>query len=122
MPGGPTSEARICYLVTIRKHQVLDYVDVTDLDSVAFQIFEVSNLALDTYADELDTHNHLHRHMLCKIKKSFKYKPFTSLSGFKVQYDTVAKGDEEKVRKYIHKNWDQCHIQCALAHDNQYNL
>ncbi len=105
-------------LVTICKHQVKDWVDPLDLDSISLQV--LSGLTLDTFADELQPkYLQLHRHCLVRVPKKWRY-TITSLDGYRIYYDKVLKGQEQLVRNYIHKNDDECHTECNYAYHRQY--
>ncbi len=110
----------LLWLVTIRKHKVLDWVDPLELDSVALQVFNDPSVEVDTYADEIDpTYLQLHRHLLIKTPSSWRFTQ-TSLDGYRVHYLRCALKDASKLRCYIHKNGHECHLECNSAYNGDY--
>ncbi len=105
------------YLITIRKHQVKDYVSVDELLSVLGRFVELYPNA-DIVDKGIECHGmymQLHTHFIVCTPKKFYYRLFSQWEGFIIHYKLIEIGciqDMLSVIDYIHKN----------DHNNKYVL
>ncbi len=92
------------YFLTIRKHQVKDYVDINDLlRIIEYLKTKFPSLAMGTNSFEVDNkYKQLHFHGIIEISEPFYYKGNTSFGGFRLYWRPLY--NKNKLIKYITKD------------------
>ncbi len=93
------------YFLTIRKHQVKDYVSEEDLVSILNTLERRLPLIVTDVVYEIDPkYLQLHSHIILKTPYSVYYKQHSSINGFRVYWRKVE--DLKPTYSYMHK--DSC--------------
>ncbi len=93
------------YFLTVRKHQVKDYVSEYDLKEILNTLERRLPLIVDDVVFEIDSkYEQLHSHILLRTPKSVYYKKHSSINGFRVYWRLVV--DHKPTYDYMHK--DSC--------------
>ncbi len=112
---------KYCYLLTIAKHQVKDYVTVEDLQNIHMHLKRrLTDLYVPLVTFELSSmYKQLHLHGIALTKRAVFYQKHNSIAGFRVQWKKVynIKGAIGYVLKDS-KNWDE---QQDILTTNYYN-
>lgn len=91
------------YFLTIRKHQVKDYVSEDDLVSILNTLERRLPIIVTDVVYEIDSkYEQLHSHIMLKTRKSVYYKQHSSINGFRVYWRKVV--DLEPTYDYMHKD------------------
>ncbi len=91
------------YFLTIRKHQVLDYVSVEDLLSILQCLANKLYFNIIDLTYEIDhKYGQLHAHLILETNKNVYYKKHSSINGFRL-YWLPAKG-RKNILSYMHKD------------------
>ncbi len=127
-----TSETRIAdtmdnhkfnnkFFITIRKHQVKDYVDVQNLmDILSLLLNKLPTLQVGSNSFEVDKkYKQLHFHAIVYTNEYFRYKTVSSIGGFRIFWRQIY--NMTKLNKYILKDNDnKQYIQDIIIQDNYY--
>ena len=93
------------YFLTIRKHQVKDYVSEDDLVNILNTLERRLPLIVTDVVYEIDSkYEQLHSHIILKTPLSVYYKQHSSINGFRVYWRKVV--DLKPTYSYMHK--DSC--------------
>ncbi len=107
------------YFLTIRKHQVKDYVKEEDLQCILTCLERRLPLIVTDVAYEIDPkYLQLHSHILLKTPRSVFYKKHSSINGFRVYWRVVS--DHQPVCDYIHKDSNDIYKQEEILMTNYY--
>ncbi len=92
------------YLVTLNKNQVLDYVDYKYLDQIVKSLdkpfFSIKDYCLEYHGK----YKQLHAHMIVKVDKHFRYKPYVkAVTDFNMHFKRITTPIIQ-VSNYIHKH------------------
>ncbi len=92
------------YLITIRKHQVKDYVDVQEImNIIGILMTKLPSLRLGSNSFEVDNkYRQLHFHSIVYISEYLRYKTVSSFGGFRIYWKAVY--NIERLLKYIKKD------------------
>lgn len=92
------------YLLTIRKHQVKDFVDKNDLDDVVETLrTAVPSLHIGHHTYEIDNkYKQLHYHAIVSNRFRIRYKDNSKFNSFRIHWSPI--GDEKGAIKYITKD------------------
>ncbi len=79
---------KYCYLITIAKHQVKDYVTVEELQEVHWQLkCKLTDLYVPLVTFELSSKYHqLHMHGIALTKRAVYYQKNNSIEGFRIEW------------------------------------
>ncbi len=79
------------FFITIRKHQVKDYVDVQDImNIIGYLISRLPTLRVGSNSFETDKrYKQLHFHGIITVNEYFRYKYLTSYSGFRIYWKPI---------------------------------
>ncbi len=79
------------YFLTIRKHQTLDYVKVSQIDAIMQELTKhLQTLKVCHSIYEVDKkYNQLHYHVIVYIDQYFKYTKLVSINGFRLYWSKV---------------------------------
>lgn len=92
------------YFLTIRKHQVKDYVSVQDLLDIIELLKSRLPLEITDIVYEIDhKYNQLHSHLIARSQKSIFYKKNSSINGFRLYWLLIDK-NKKSVLSYMHKD------------------
>lgn len=124
----PRSETTIStnatyYGVTISKHQKLDYVDKSDLDTVIVELKQRLNTfnPLIVRYENSGKYGQLHCHIYGSIKEYFRYKNNNSILGYRIQWDRLkTQKDKFEWVKYINKEVNNKYRQDQILMENLY--
>ncbi len=102
------------YLVTVRKHQVKDFVSPVDLENILWYLSKRGVHNLYGKWERHGRYKQLHYHFITRIPKY----TLTSFSGFRIHYERFSKGDYSAMQRYIDKHYnyhthDQQHTSLA---------
>ncbi len=108
------------YFITIRKHQVKDYVDVQDITNIMNIIFaKLSSLRLGSYSYEVDNkYRQLHFHAIVYLNEYLRYRAVSSFGGFRIYWKSVY--NNQRLLKYINKGFKNKYQQEQIISDNFY--
>lgn len=111
------------YMVTVRKHQVKDFVTVQHLDTILDLAIKGLNATVEHVVYEIETtFNQLHLHCIVKTKFRVCYRARCKLSGFRIYWKPVF--SMEGCVSYIHKDvcnkYDQEQIVILNHYNNKY--
>lgn len=108
------------YFITIRKHQVKDYVDVQEImNIIEFLMNKLPSLRLGSNSFEVDKkHRQLHFHSIVYLNEYLRYKAVSSFGGFRIFWKPVY--DTNKLLKYITKDCNNKYKQEEIIFDNFY--
>ncbi len=92
------------YFVTIRKHQVKDYVDVQEImDIISYIKYRLPSAELGNNCFEVDSkYRQLHFHGIFRIKEFFKYKTISTYGGFRIYWKPIY--NSKTLIEYLVKN------------------
>ncbi len=92
------------YFLTVRKHQVKDFVSPDDIMNVIQYISQtIPSFLLGPNCYEIDrTYRQLHFHCIAMISEYFRYKAVSTYGGFRIYWKQVY--NENVLTRYIHKN------------------
>ncbi len=114
------------YMITIRKHQVKDFVDVgvlrTILDNLIINRLGWTSCHVDNVVFEVDpTYLQLHLHCILYSKRDFRYSKYTSagFGEFRVHFRKVY--DLDGAKGYLKKQSWNPWVQEQLISENYYN-
>lgn len=109
------------YFITIRKHQVKDFVDVQDLMNILNYIMhKVPSLRLGANSFEIDkVYNQLHFHAIVTTSHYFNFKGLTSHNGFRIYWKPVY--SKKLLHHYIQKDAFNKYEQEQIIISNYYN-
>ncbi len=95
---------RYKYLVTIRKHQVKDYVDQTMIDIVILHLkLKHDTLRVLDHCYEIDkTYHQLHFHGIVELCHKISYKNNSKFNCFRIHWSPI--GDLCGAIRYVHKD------------------
>lgn len=94
----------IHYLVTLAKHQVLDYVDYDYLTNIINTLNKPFFNIIDYCLEYHGTYKQLHAHMIVQVNKCFRYKVYVkAVEGFIMHFKLI-KPPIKHVKEYIHKH------------------
>lgn len=119
--GYYTPYVKNLYLLTITKHQKLDYVLPCDIIQVIETLkSEIINFRILDFSFETSgLYSQLHFHCICSIDSFFKFKNYKSLYGFQLYWKTVTK--LKGALNYIYKDTNKMpHLQDEILVLNQY--
>jgi len=106
--GGTPTQIKY-WLVTIRKHQVKDFVHPTELDECITYIDKCDYLVIRDYCYEgHGLYKQYHCHALIETPKFFRFRGLTKYKGFTIHWKAIS-GRPDKVCMYIHKH---CNNHC----------
>lgn len=113
------------YFLTIRKHQVKDYVSEADLSDIIICLERRLPIIVSDVTYEIDhKYLQLHCHVLLKIDRNVYYKQHSSINGFRVYWRPVY--DSKPTYNYMHKDscnkYEQEHIILANYYRNNYGF
>lgn len=94
------------YLVTIRKHQVKDYVNKYTLDAIhLFLKKKINDLYFINWVYELDKYDSLHLHALARTRMKVRYKDNSKVVDFRIHWRQITPhlNDIKKVQNYLRK-------------------
>jgi len=92
------------YFLTIRKHQVKDYVSDNDLSNIIELLKSRLPCEVSDLVYEIDNkYNQLHSHLIVRSQKSIFYKKNSSINGFRL-YWLLIDHNKKAVMSYIHKD------------------
>ncbi len=92
------------YMITIRKHQVKDYVDLHDIHQVMVYLHD-HGIDIDEGMSECHgKYKQLHYHGVVKLYKRFYFKPYTKFSGFRIHFKAFSPNALFQIQKYIYKH------------------
>ncbi len=107
------------YFLTIRKHQVKDYVRVEDLQDIVKCLSHQLEFTLIDLAYELDPkYQQLHSHLMVQTLRTVYYKKHSSIKGFRLYWRLVV--DQSPTKRYIHKNSHNKYEQEQIIITNYY--
>ncbi len=93
------------YFLTIRKHQVKDYVCVEDLLDVLKCLGDLVQIKVLEITYEIDPkYQQLHSHIIIQTKRFISYRKLTSIHGFRIYWKFIK--DKLTTLCYMHK--DSC--------------
>lgn len=94
-------------MLTISNHNNLLYIKKEDIDEVLYILYtETKAIPFEIIEEAYETsgkHKQLHYHSLVKTIREFRYKPFTSIGGFSLNFKRV-KGSLKPCINYIYKD------------------
>lgn len=95
---------QLYYLVTLRRHQVKDYVDYEHLDNIINgldkQFFDIKDYCLERHGK----YKQLHAHLIVKVNKGFRYKRHVkAVKGYIMHFKAITTS-LRNVSAYIHKH------------------
>ncbi len=96
--------SRKFYFITIRKHQVKDYVDVQDiLNILGYLNDKLKTLKVFDNCFEVDKkYRQLHFHAIISTNEYFKYKTLSTYGGFRIYWKPIY--NYKKLQSYIIKD------------------
>ncbi len=96
------------YFLTIRKHNVKDYVSERNIKDITSELKNKLTLEICDLVYEIDDrYNQLHSHVIVKSNRSIYYKDNTSTKGFRIYWKPIpTRRDRERIVSYMHK--DSC--------------
>ncbi len=107
------------YFLTIRKHQVKDYVSEQDLLDILSCLKDRMPLKVVDVTYEIDQkYAQLHSHVIARTKKSVYYKKHSSINGFRVYWRLVV--DRAPTLSYMHKDSSNKYEQEQIIQTNYY--
>ena len=108
------------YFLTIRKHQVKDYVDVQDIMNIIDHLItKFPSFTMGINSFEIDkTYNQLHFHAIVAIRESFLYKTNSSYGGFRLYWRPLY--NKTDLISYITKDLYNKFQQDKIIIDNYY--
>ncbi len=112
------------YMITIRKHQVKDFVSVSELrDTLDYLIIEQlgwSTCCISNVVYEIDPiYSQLHLHCIMHAKRNFKYSRYTRAGPFRIHFRRVY--DLGGMERYLTKQIPDKYRQEQLIIENHYN-
>lgn len=118
---GEPKGRQLIYMITIRKHQVKDYVSISDLrDVVIWLKCRLPFIKIDNVVYEIDsTYRQLHLHCILRSPLDFKYNQHTKCWGYRIHYRKVY--DLSGARGYLSKQVSNIYEQQELLLDNYYS-
>ncbi len=119
--NGVRVDCKDTYMITIRKHQVKDYVNKYMLDEVAEYLEQgiKSFYIIQQVYENSGMYKQLHYHAIAKVSKNFRYKPFVEYNGFQIQWTRVY--DYFKACAYLLKDL-RYKSQDDILLDNYYSI
>ncbi len=92
------------YFITIRKHQVKDFVGINDLMNILDYLMKrLTSLRLVNNSFEIDKkYAQLHFHAIIHVNEYFKYKSVSSYGGYRIFWVPVY--DHVALIKYLYKD------------------
>ncbi len=91
------------YFLTIRKHQVKDYVTKEDLDHILICLKLRLPLKVSDVTYEMDNkYGQLHSHIILSTLRSVYYKKHSSINGFRVYWRLI--NEKEPTYNYMYKD------------------
>lgn len=111
------------YMVTIRKHQVLDFVTTCELQSILDRLIIKDLGWTSCYCDnivfEVDSkYKQLHLHCIMHSSRNFKYSKYTQRLGFRIHFREVYNFDGAV--GYLNKQVSNRFEQDQLISENYY--
>ena len=108
------------YFITIRKHQVKDYVDVQEImEIISYLMGRLSSLRLGSNAFEIDKrYNQLHFHVIVSVNEYFKFKGISSIRGFRVYWKKIY--NHKGLIRYLYKDSPNKYKQEEIINTNYY--
>ncbi len=114
------------YLLTIRKHQVLDQVSELDIDEVVDYLkLRLKSLNIVTHSYEIDSrYNQLHYHAVVEVKHRVWYKDNSKYKGFRIHWVPIGNlcGAKEYVLKEASNKYEQEQILIKNYYCNNYGF
>ncbi len=111
------------YLLTIHKHQVKDFVLVSDILDV-LEVITSNKLSqlrvLDIAFESHGMYRQLHCHMIVRVNKEWRYRGYTSIGGYRCHWESMEIDDFHTVHGYIHKRAENLVIQEQILDENNY--
>lgn len=92
------------YFLTIRKHQVKDFVGEDDLLYILEQIqIKLPTLIIGPHSFEIDSkYRQLHFHAMVNVFEYFKYTDISSVGGYRLYWRGIY--NQDSIIKYINKD------------------
>ncbi len=115
------------YIVTIRKHQVKDYVSYKELSIVMDRFRQVypRSYIVSTGVEAHGLYRQLHAHLIVGFTQFVSYKKFNSYFGFYIHFKPITIESDEDMQRclyYIHKyDWDCDMKRDIIEAENYYN-
>ncbi len=108
-------------MITIRKHQVKDYINKEMLDEVIEQLEQciASFYIIQGVYENSGKYKQLHYHAIAKVIKGFRYSRFTEYQGFRIMWTKVY--DYYKACAYLLKDLRH-RSQDDILIDNYYSV
>jgi len=107
------------YFLTIRKHQVLDYVSVEDLLDILQCLKKDLQFIVISFSYETDPkYDQLHAHLIIKTKRSVYYKKHSSINGFRLYFVPIY--NSNKTLSYMNKDSTNKYEQEQIIITNYY--
>ncbi len=115
---------QLIYMVTVRRHQVKDFVTVCDLLNVLDHLIIhdlgwASCSATNIVFEIDDTYHQLHLHCIFTSDRQFQYYKYTNPGAYRIHFRKVY--DVIGARAYLEKQVKNEYIQDQLVHINHYN-
>lgn len=123
-PKALGAKRQYIYMVTIRKHQVKDFVTVSDLtDRLTWLVTTLGRsveFTIDTTVFEVDPkYMQLHLHCILTATSNFKYYKLTKNKGFRIHFRKVY--DLTGAKGYLMKQVRNDYVQDQLIDENYFN-
>ncbi len=107
------------YFLTIRKHQVKDYVSEEDLQCILKCLGDRLQFIVIDLIYEIDSkYDQLHAHLVIETNRSVYYKNHSSINGFRI-YWLPANG-RKRIINYMHKDSSNKYEQEQIILSNHY--
>ncbi len=92
------------YMITIRKHQVKDYVEQRDIREILIYLHDNQIDVDDGICECHGKYKQLHFHGISLLPKQFYYKPFTKCAGFRIHFKPFKPNALYAIKQYIYKH------------------
>ncbi len=111
------------YLLTIRKHQVKDYVTPEEINDVILNLkLRIASLHITQSCYELDSkYQQLHWHAWVTTDKYIYYNKYSSNNGFRIYWRSLEGKSPLGVIRYLHKQATNKIVQSQIIDLNYYN-
>ncbi len=107
------------YFLTIRKHNVKDYVSERNISDILVELQRRLSLKIIDVVYEVENkYAQLHCHVIVKTVSSVYYKKHSSINGFRVYWRPVV--NRAKVLSYMHKDSCNKYEQEQIIVENYY--
>ncbi len=111
------------YLLTIRKHQVKDYVTPEELTDVIINLkLRISSLHIIQDCYETDSkYQQLHWHAWVTTGEYIHYSKYSSNGNFRIYWRSLRQKSPIQVIQYLHKQATNKYVQSQIIDLNYYN-